>query len=170
MSQGSWPNGLSADLADLAGRRNALRQAAAMPGADPDALLDAAFTELDAAVEVLTKLIQAAAGEPDRPAGEALPVSLSAERSLLRAVFQHAPAPLFVLEPDGTIRRANGRAGERGRRSWPATATANRLRRSAELASRAAVRDGRLDVRPGAMASSGHPGPAVVRPDGRSTC
>ena len=36
MSQGSWPNGLSADLADLAGRRNALRQAAAMPGAAPD--------------------------------------------------------------------------------------------------------------------------------------
>lgn len=108
MSQGSWPNGLSADLADLAGRRDALRQAAAMPGADPDALLDAAFTELDAAVEVLTKLMQAAADEPDRPAGEALPVSFSAERSLLRAVFQHAPAPLFVLEPDGTIRRANG--------------------------------------------------------------
>ncbi len=65
MSQGSWPNGLSADLADLAGRRDALRQAAAMPGADPDALLDAAFTELDAAVEVLAKLIQTAVGEPD---------------------------------------------------------------------------------------------------------
>ena len=138
MSQGSWPNGLSADLADLAGRRDALRQAAAMPGADPDALLDAAFTELDAAVEVLTKLIQAAAGEPDRPAGEALPVSLSAERSLLRAVFQHAPAPLFVLEPDGTIRRANGRAGDLiGAPSG--YATGKPLTAFVDLASRAAV-------------------------------
>jgi serine phosphatase RsbU (regulator of sigma subunit) len=27
-------------------------------------------------------------------------------------VFQHVPAPLFVLEQDGTIRRANGSAGE----------------------------------------------------------
>ena len=59
MSQDTWPNDPSADVADLAGRRDALRQAAAMPGADPDALLDAAFAELDAAVEVLTKLIQA---------------------------------------------------------------------------------------------------------------
>ena len=109
MSQDPWPNGNYADLADLAGRRDALRQAAAMPAADPRALLDASFAELDAAVEALTKLVQAA--EPDRTASEA-PASLSAERSLLRAVFQHAPAALFVLEPDGTIRRANGRAGD----------------------------------------------------------
>ena len=138
MSQGNWPNGLSADLADLAGRRDALRQAAAMPGADPDALLDAAFTELDAAVEVLAKLIQTAVGEPDRTAGEALPVSLSAERGLLRAVFQHAPAPLFVLEPDGTIRRANGRAGDLiGAPSG--YATGKPLTAFVDLASRAAV-------------------------------
>ncbi len=49
MSQDPWPNGNFADLADLAGRRDALRQAAAMPGADPRALLDASFAELDAA-------------------------------------------------------------------------------------------------------------------------
>ena len=109
MSQDPWPNGNHADLADLAGRRDALRQAAALPGADPRALLDASFAELDAAVEALTKLVQAA--EPDRTASEA-PASLGAERSLLRAVFQRAPAALFVLEPDGTIRRANSRAGD----------------------------------------------------------
>jgi serine phosphatase RsbU (regulator of sigma subunit)/PAS domain-containing protein len=101
------PNGSDADLADLAGRRDALRQAAAMPGADPPALLGAAFAELDAAVEALTKLTEAAAGSP-----AATPEALNAERALLRAVFQHAPVPLFVLEQDATVRRANARAGD----------------------------------------------------------
>ena len=109
MSQDTWPYGSDADLADLTGRRDGLRQAAGLPGADPRALLDAAFAELDAAVEALTELAQA--GEPDRAATEA-PASLSAERTLLRAIFQHAPAPLFLLAPDGTIRRANGKAGD----------------------------------------------------------
>src|SRR6516225_3838516 len=107
MSHDTWPDGSYSDLADLAGRCDALRQAAALPGADPRVLLDAAFAELDAAGEILTKLTQADSGEPG-----ASPVSLGAERILLRAVFQHAPAPLFVLEPDGTIRRANAKAGE----------------------------------------------------------
>ncbi len=136
MSQYPWPNGYYADLADLAGRRDALRQAAAMPGADPRALLDASFAELDAAVEALTKLVQA--GEPDRTAGEALAASLSAERSLLRAVFQHAPAALFVLESDGTIRRANGRAGDLIG-APPGYATGKPLTAFVDLASRAAV-------------------------------
>ena len=98
-----------AGLGDLAGRRDALRQATALPGADPWALLDAAFAELDAAVEVLAKPTETGLAE-DTSAGPA--DSLSAERALLRAVFQHAPEALFVLEPDGTVRRANGRAGQ----------------------------------------------------------
>jgi hypothetical protein len=80
MSQETWPNGSSADLAELAARRDALRQAAGLPGADPRELLDAAFAELDAAVEMLA--------------------SLGAERRLLRAVSQQAPAPLFLLGPE----------------------------------------------------------------------
>ncbi len=107
-----------------------------MPGADPRALLDAALAELDAAVEALTKLVQA--GESDRTAGEAPPAPLSAERSLLRAVFQHAPAPLFVLEPDGTIRRANARAGALIG-APPGYATGKPLTAFVDLASRAAV-------------------------------
>jgi serine phosphatase RsbU (regulator of sigma subunit)/PAS domain-containing protein len=109
MSQGTWPNGSYADVADLAGRREALRQAAAMPGADPRALLDAAFAELDAAVDLLTKLAEA---EGSESAPVALPASFGPERALLRAVFQSAPSPLLVLEADGTIRRANAKAGE----------------------------------------------------------
>jgi serine phosphatase RsbU (regulator of sigma subunit)/PAS domain-containing protein len=113
MSQDTWPTDSAAELADLAGRSDALRQAAELPGADPRALLDAAFAELDAAVEVLTKLAQAGAGEPDPAAADSdPPASLSAERGLLRAVFQQAPVPLFLLEPDGTIQRANNRAGD----------------------------------------------------------
>jgi serine phosphatase RsbU (regulator of sigma subunit)/PAS domain-containing protein len=109
MSQGTWPNGSYADFAELAGRREALRQAAAMPGADPRALLDATFAELDAAVDVLTQLADA---EGSESAPVALPASVGPERALLRAVFQNAPVPLFVLEADGTIRRANEKAGE----------------------------------------------------------
>jgi serine phosphatase RsbU (regulator of sigma subunit)/PAS domain-containing protein len=110
MPQETWADSSAANnLVGLAERRDALRQAAAMPGADPRALLQASFAELDAAVEALTKLAEAVAGEP---ASAAPADSLSAERALLRAVFAHAPVPLFVLEQDATVRRANTKAGE----------------------------------------------------------
>ncbi len=51
MSQDTWPNGSYTDSAELAGRRDALRQAAGRPGADARMLLEAAFAELDAAVD-----------------------------------------------------------------------------------------------------------------------
>jgi serine phosphatase RsbU (regulator of sigma subunit) len=51
MSQDTWPNGSYTDSAELAGRRDALRQAAGRPGADARVLLEAAFAELDAAVD-----------------------------------------------------------------------------------------------------------------------
>jgi serine phosphatase RsbU (regulator of sigma subunit)/PAS domain-containing protein len=135
MSQDTWTDGSYADLADLAGRREALRQAAAMPGADPRALLEAAFAELDGAVEVLTKLAEA---EPEQTVPAAGPDALGAERTLLRAVFQHAPSPLFLLEPDGTIRRANGRAGDLIG-ALPGYATGRALTTFVDLPSRAAV-------------------------------
>jgi serine phosphatase RsbU (regulator of sigma subunit)/PAS domain-containing protein len=135
MSQDTWTDRSYAELADLAGRCEALRQAAAMPGADPRVLLDAALAELDGAVEVLTKLAEAA---PEQTASAGTPESLGAERALLRAVFQHAPAPLFVLEQDGTIRRANGRAGDLIG-APPGYATGRPLTAFVDLPSRAAV-------------------------------
>jgi serine phosphatase RsbU (regulator of sigma subunit)/PAS domain-containing protein len=135
MSQDAWTDGSYADLADLAGRREALRQAAAMPDADPRALLEAAFAELDGAVEVLTKLAETG---PERAAPATAPDALGAERTLLRAVFQHAPSPLFLLEPDGTIRRANGRAGDLIG-APPGYATGRALSTFVDLPSRAAV-------------------------------
>jgi serine phosphatase RsbU (regulator of sigma subunit)/PAS domain-containing protein len=135
MPQDTRASGPDVDLAGLAERREALRQAAAMPGADPRALLDAAFAELDAAVEVMTKL-----SEADQPQSAAAPRpdSLSAERALLRAVFQDAPAPLFVLEQDGTVRRANAKAGEIIG-APPGYATGRALTAFVDLPSRAAV-------------------------------
>ena len=135
MSRETWPDGLQADVADLARRREALRQATTMPGADTRALLDAAFAELDTAVEVLTKLAEAA---PPEPVPAAPADSVAAERALLRAVFQHAPTPLFVLELDGTVRRANAKAGELIGAA-PGYATGRALTAFVDLPSRAAV-------------------------------
>ena len=136
MSQDTWTDGSYADLADLAGRRDALRQTAAMPGADPRELLEAAFAELDGAVEVLTKLAETG---PERAAPATAPDALGAERTLLRAVFQHAPSPLFLLEQDGTIRRANSRAGDLIG-APPGYATGRALTTFVDLPSRAAVK------------------------------
>jgi serine phosphatase RsbU (regulator of sigma subunit)/PAS domain-containing protein len=106
MPRGGWPD---EPAAEIAARRDALRQAASLPGADPRTLIDAALTELDAAIEALGAAAQAVAAADNSPA-EALPESVRAERRLLHAVFQQAPVPLFLLEQDGTIRRANNEA------------------------------------------------------------
>jgi len=121
----------------LAERHAALRQAAAMPAADTAALLQAAFAELDAAIDMGTE------GEPDAEAptatgNQAPPDALNAERRLLRAVFARAPIPLFVLEEDGTVRRANAAAGDLIGSS-PGYVTGRQLTTFIDLPSRAVV-------------------------------
>ena len=97
-----------AEIAGLAARSAALRQAAALPGADAPSLLDAALAELDAAIGALTAVTgPEAAGRGNGPAA-----AVHAERRLLHTVFQQAPVPLFLLSADGTVRRVNGAAGE----------------------------------------------------------
>jgi serine phosphatase RsbU (regulator of sigma subunit)/PAS domain-containing protein len=125
-------------MAGLADRSQALRQAAALPGADPRTLLDAAFAELDGAVELLS--LWAADADPDtgKPDGDRAPEPVTAERRLLRGVFQHAPVPLFVLELDGIVRRANAAAGELIGAS-SGYATGRPLTAFLDVASRAAV-------------------------------
>ena len=98
-------------LAELAARRDALRQSAGVQGADPRSLLEAALTELDGAIDALTGA-GAGGGPGDVEGAEGLPAAARAERRLLQAVFQQAPVPLFLLEQDGTIRRANNKAAE----------------------------------------------------------
>jgi serine phosphatase RsbU (regulator of sigma subunit)/PAS domain-containing protein len=106
---GNMPRGGRPDeaVADIAARRDALRQAASLPGADPRALIEAALTELDGAIEAIGAVSPGTAADPPP---EVLPEAVRSERRLLHAVFQQAPVPLFLLEQDGTIRRANNHA------------------------------------------------------------
>lgn len=87
---------------ELAARRDALRQSASAPGADLTALLEAALTELDGAIDAI--------GDGAGTAGRSVSESIQAERRLLRTAFQQFPAALFLLAADGTIRRASDRA------------------------------------------------------------
>src|SRR5690348_18510887 len=109
MQQTPRRQGAGSEIASLKAGYGALRQAAALPGADPATLLEAALAELDAAVAALTPNGDAAehgdAGQGSSPASHA-------ERRLLHAVFQQAPVPLFLLGGDGTVRRVNAAAGD----------------------------------------------------------
>src|ERR1700677_1893837 len=106
MPQGGRPD---VALADLAGRRDALRQAVGLPGADAGSLIDAALTELDGAIDALEVALTAAPVGRSDAAPDGLPGT--AERRLLHAAFQRTPAALFLLEQDSTIRRADHPAG-----------------------------------------------------------
>ena len=70
MPRGGWPDEA---VADIAARRDALRQAAGMPGADPRTLIDAALTELDAAIEAISAASPGAAAGPEDLPAEVMP-------------------------------------------------------------------------------------------------
>ncbi len=103
----------SDQLTELEARYAALRQAARSSGAEPGGVLDATFTELEGAID----LLRAAGASPSqpgrRPPAESQPAGTdTAERSLLRAVFAEAPVPLLLLTRDGTVQRVNRSAGD----------------------------------------------------------
>jgi serine phosphatase RsbU (regulator of sigma subunit)/PAS domain-containing protein len=100
-------------VAELEARYAALRQACRSHGAEPSDMLDAAFTELEGAIDLLRAAQAGPGGPPDREPQGSQPVgSDSAERSLLRAAFQDTPVPLFLLTRDGTVQRVNKSAGD----------------------------------------------------------
>jgi serine phosphatase RsbU (regulator of sigma subunit)/PAS domain-containing protein len=91
------------DLDGLRSRAAALRQAAGLPHAQTPVLLDAALAELDGAVAALDD-----ANGTDGPAGDGRALSgLHSERRLLHAVFSGAPVPMYVVDREGTVLRAN---------------------------------------------------------------
>jgi serine phosphatase RsbU (regulator of sigma subunit)/PAS domain-containing protein len=92
-------------LAGLEARYAALRQAARSKDAPSGDMLDAAFTELEGAIDLLRAV--GVPGPGGQPAG-----GDSGERGLLRAVFQDAPVPLFLVARDGTVQRVNRAAGD----------------------------------------------------------
>jgi serine phosphatase RsbU (regulator of sigma subunit)/PAS domain-containing protein len=122
------------DVTGLKGRVDALRQAATLKGAQPQPLLQAALTELEAALSLL-----GAAGDKGPAAEQADPSSaVHAERRLLHSVFQQVPVPLFLVGRDGTVRRVNAAAGAL-LGSGPGYATGKMLTAFTELGSRAAL-------------------------------
>jgi len=134
MQQSPGRYGLGSEVAGLKARYGALRQAAAIPGADPGTLLEAALAELDAAVAALTT-----GGDAEQGDGASGPSGAShAERRLLHAVFQQAPVPMFLLGADGTVRRVNAAAGDL-LGSGPGYATGKVFTAFVDLPSRAAV-------------------------------
>ena len=99
------PADRDAEIAELRGRLLLLRRAAESPGAELRCTLDAVLGELESAIGMLGKLKSGPrAGEAKRPGGA------DAERRLLRAVFQGVPAPIFLLDCDGAVRRVNRQA------------------------------------------------------------
>jgi serine phosphatase RsbU (regulator of sigma subunit)/PAS domain-containing protein len=107
MARSARPRHADDEAARLKARSDALRQAAALPGAGLGPLLEAALAELDGAVKVLA---DGDGGEPGELGGDSADAP-HAERRLLQAVFQQVPVPLFLLGLDGTVRRANPAAG-----------------------------------------------------------
>jgi serine phosphatase RsbU (regulator of sigma subunit)/PAS domain-containing protein len=137
MPQPAGPPGLDVEVAALKERYAGLRQAAAMPGADAAAVLEAAFAELETAVDVLGAMRAGPVPGPATAGGPG-PEALLTERRLLRAVFQDAPVPMFLLGPDATVQRVNTRAaGLLG--SGPGYAVGKLFTAFVDLPSRAAV-------------------------------
>jgi phosphoserine phosphatase RsbU/P len=109
MQHGKGVPGHEREIAELRERSAALRQSAALPGAQLPQLLDAALTELDGAIDTVAALH---AGSSPGPAAGPHADPAEIERRLLRAMFQDAPVPLFVLDRDTTVRRINRRAAD----------------------------------------------------------
>jgi serine phosphatase RsbU (regulator of sigma subunit)/PAS domain-containing protein len=104
----SMASPVNGDIAGLKSRAAGLRQAARLPRAQPQLLLDAALAELDAAVAALDRTDGMVAGSgADRGHTGAL-----ADRRLLHAIFTAAPMPLYVLDRGATVLRANTAASE----------------------------------------------------------
>lgn len=126
--------GPDSEIAAFKARVAALRQAASLRGAELRPLVDAALTELDAALDAL-----AAAGNSHAGPSEGDPASsVHAERRRLHAVFQQAPVPMFLLAQDGTVRRVNAAAGAL-LGSAPGYATGKLFTAFVDLPSKAAV-------------------------------
>jgi PAS domain-containing protein len=132
---GSSPSAAPADAAGLKSRAAGLRQAARLPRAQPQLLLDAALAELDAAVAALDR----ADGAGETSGDSRSPGGGPADRRLLHAAFTAAPMPLYVIDKDGTVLRANTAASEL-LGAGPGYATGRSLSTLVEPAARAALR------------------------------
>jgi serine phosphatase RsbU (regulator of sigma subunit)/PAS domain-containing protein len=97
------PTPVPGDLAGFRSRAAALRQAATLPQAETPVLLEAALADLDGVIAALDDANGNAGPDGD---GRALS-GLHSDRRLLHAVFTTTPVPLYVVDGDGTVLRAN---------------------------------------------------------------
>lgn len=93
------------EVSGLEERYAALRQAAGSAGANPADMLEAVFTELEGAIDLLKAPRDASGSAAEGPGAD------GTERALLRAAFQDTPTPLFMLAKDGSVQRVNRAAG-----------------------------------------------------------
>jgi PAS domain S-box-containing protein len=122
------------DIAGLRSRAADLRQAARLPRAKTQLLLDAALAELDAAVAALDgEGMSETSADGKRDAGA------HPDRRLLHAIFTATPMPLYVVDREGTVLRANSAASEL-LGADPGYATGRALSALVEPAARAALR------------------------------
>ncbi len=118
----------------LKSRASALREAASLPSADWQTILEAALAELDGAIEGLDQ-----ATNDSGPSGDVRSLrGLQSERRLLQSVFAAAP-PLYLVDHDGTVLRANSAASQL-LGVGPGYATGRALMTLIDPAARAAVR------------------------------
>jgi serine phosphatase RsbU (regulator of sigma subunit)/PAS domain-containing protein len=99
------PAWLDREVEEARGRFAELRRALAVPDVEYGALLEAAFAELELAEETLAAAQAVLAEQSGQAAGP------DSERRLLRTLFQDLPVAVFLLDRDGTVRRANRQAG-----------------------------------------------------------
>lgn len=148
-------------IAGLQSRSAALRKAAANPKAADRALLDAALTELDAAIESLVAGTGAPAGKDGNGAGG------QPERRLLQAIFGQTPVPLLVVDGENIVRRANLAACEL-LGVGPGYATGRALTSMIEPAGHAPLRSQLAAVRRTRAAASASCG--LLAADGEISC
>jgi serine phosphatase RsbU (regulator of sigma subunit)/PAS domain-containing protein len=96
------------EVASLRSRAAALHQAARLPQAEPQLLLDAALAELDGAIAALEE----SAGSAESGGNGRGLSGLHSDRRLLHAVFTATPMPLYLVDHDATVVRANSAACE----------------------------------------------------------
>jgi len=106
------PGGTARQVAELQERYAALQQAARSRGADPVGTLDAAFTELETAIDLLREAGGGTGAGPGSGGGPGERDGDNTERGLLRAMFQDSPVPLFLIARDGAVQRVNRAAGD----------------------------------------------------------
>jgi hypothetical protein len=98
-------SGFSNDFAALKRRFEHLRASRLSPGADDSSILDASLLEAETACEVLRASLEDL--QSQQQAAERQRSRADRDHQVLRQAFLRAPAPFFVLDHHGAIRRLN---------------------------------------------------------------